>query len=192
MAPDSRTTLREVLWPQQVDMVCSAPCCSILSAFGAVFLMCISAMFAREPEYVMEGITTTATRASAQCWQAGTCCWEARRRATRAPPQPLLAAPFSGRSPPPPEFPDPPPPPAARPTRACPCARSLDVCSLFHAINRDVVQKLAKPRARNGSEGAREDADASNWGKWWRCGGHAAEHVAQVHWVQQHVLSGTF
>ena len=54
-------------------MVCSAPCCSVFSAFGAVFLFCISSMFAREPEYVMEGITIPAPRASTQCQQAGQC-----------------------------------------------------------------------------------------------------------------------
>ena len=48
-----------------------APCCTILSAAGAIFLFCISQMYKLEPEYVIEGYTAAgAAKASSNCREA--------------------------------------------------------------------------------------------------------------------------
>ena len=51
-----------------------APCCTILSAAGAVFLFCISQMYKLEPQYVIEGYTAdraeAAATASSNCREA--------------------------------------------------------------------------------------------------------------------------
>ena len=57
-----------------VDCEKCAPCCTILSAAGAVFLFCISQMYKLEPQYVIEGYTTAsaakAATASSKCREA--------------------------------------------------------------------------------------------------------------------------